>query len=104
MKIYHLDDMEDFFGTENWKLEINVADLYNDYKDKKKTTKEFNTEYYKRLIEYKEDIIGLSATAWNELVKILDKMRTKELDEELNPIYDNIYSWGDKNDVLIKAK
>ena len=26
--------MEDFFGTDNWKLEINVADLYNDYKDK----------------------------------------------------------------------
>lgn len=103
-KIYHLDEMEDFFGSENWKISINVTDIWNNYQNQKITLEQFNNEYYSRLVQSKSNIVGLGNQVWNDLITILNKMREKKEEKELLPIYESIYEWADKNDILIKTK
>lgn len=103
-KIYHLDELEEFFGGEKWKLSIDVTDIWNNHNDNKTSMLEFNNLYRNRLLEYKKEILQLGNDVWNDLVPLLNKMNEKKKDEELYSVYDDIYSWGDKNDVHIKTK
>jgi hypothetical protein len=103
-KIYHLDELEEFYGSDQWRLQIDVSDIWNNYNKKATDITQFNSDYRKRLMEYKTQIAELGNDVWNELVPILNKMTEKKTESDLFPIYDDIYSWGDQNDVLIKTK
>jgi hypothetical protein len=103
-KIYHLGEMEEFFGEDHWRLQIDISDLWNNYENKKINVDQFNKEYAQRLIKYKEQIIELGVDVWNSLVQYINELNTqKNLDESLN-IYDSIYDISDQNDILIKTK
>lgn len=103
-KIYHFNEIEDFFGEEEWKMQIDVTDIWNQYSEKKIDFVEFNTGYKNRLVEYKEEITNLGDDVWNNLVALINKMTEKKEHEELISVYDDIYNWADQNDVLIKTK
>ena len=104
-KVYHLNDLEDFFGADEWKLQINVADIWNQYTKKQLTLENFNTKYYNRLVEYKNDILNLGDDVWNNLSELLPKLKETYTEEEkLISLYDDLYDWADKNDILIKTK
>jgi len=104
MKIYHLDEMEEFYGTDNWKLTIDVSDIWNQYKNNQKNIQQFNNEYIQRIIKYKNEINDLGNDKWNAINTILTQMNGKTDINELIPLYDSIYDWADTNDVLIKTK
>jgi len=104
-KVFHLNDLEEFFGSDDWKLQINIADIWKQYSNKEITTEDFNKKYYNRLIEYKTDISSLGTDVWGNLSQILPKLIEPNLEEEsLTSLYDDIYDWGDKNDIEIKTK
>lgn len=104
-KVYHLNDLEEFFGADDWKLQINVSDIWNQYTKKQTTLEEFNNSYYNRLVEYKNDITNLGNDVWNNLSELLPKLKeTFTEDDDLISLYDSIYDWADKNDILIKTK
>lgn len=103
-KIYHLDELEEFYGGEEWKVTIDVSDIWNNYEGKKTDINTFNLEYRKRLMDYKKEIAQLGNDVWNDLVPLLNKMLEKKTEVDLIPLYDDIYSWGDKNDINIKTK
>lgn len=103
-KIYHLDELEEFFGGEEWKVNIDVSDIWNNFNDNKITLNDFNLKYRKRLMEYKKEILELGNDVWNDLVPLLNKMLERKEENDLFPLYDDIYSWGDKNDIQIKSK
>ena len=101
-KVYHFNDLEEFFGSDDWKLQINITDIWNEYNQKKISVQDFNKKYYNRLLEYKTDISNLGNDIWIDLEKSLVKLNTNEPD--LSSVYDDIYDWADRNDVLIKTK
>jgi len=101
-KVYHLNDLEEFFGSDNWKLEINVMDIWNEYNQKKISIEDFNKKYYNRLVEYKTDISNLGGDVWTTLEQLLTKLTTSGNDSVAT--YEDIYDWADKNDILIKTK
>lgn len=103
-KIYHLNELEEFLGADDWELQIDVTDLWNQYNDKKITLIDFNKKYYNRLLEYKKDINNMGDDVWTDLESILKKMIDKDNEKELLPVYESIYDWADKNDILIKTK
>lgn len=103
-KIYHLDEMEEFFGSDKWKMQVDVTDIWNKYSNKEITLEQFNNEYYNRLVKYKNEIVDLGNDVWNNLVELLNNMKGKKDEDDLLPVYENIYEWADKNDVLIKTK
>lgn len=101
-KVYHLNDMEEFFGEDNWRLEVNIMDIWNEYTQKKITSEDFNKKYYNKLLEYKTDISNLGNDVWTNLEQLLVKLNSGETD--MSSVYEDIYDWADKNDVLIKTK
>jgi len=103
-KIYHFDEVEDFYGEDDWKLQVDVTDLWNQYDEKKIDLKNFNALYHNRLLEYKNDITQMGVDVWSKLLELMGKMKVETEEEELISIYDEIYNWADKNDVLIKTK
>jgi len=103
-KIYHFDEVEDFYGEDDWKLQVDVTDLWNQYDEKKIDLKNFNALYHNRLLEYKNDITQMGVDVWSKLLELMGKMKEETEEEELISIYDEIYNWADKNDVLIKTK
>jgi len=103
-KIYHFNEMEEFFGEDEWRMQINITDIWNKYESKDLTLEQFNTEYKNRLLKYKNDIVNLGSDVWNDLVPLINKMNEIKGEEKLYPLYENIYDWGDKNDILIKTK
>lgn len=104
-KVYHLNDLEDFFGADDWKLQIEVSDIWNQYSKKEITMEDFNKKYYNRLLEYKTDISNLGSDVWTNLSELLPKLLETNLEEEtLIALYDDIYDFADKNDILIKTK
>ena len=102
-KVYYLDEMEDFVGADDWKLEINISDIWKQYTNKEISVEDFNQKYYNRLVEYKNNIVSLGTDVWNNLVALLPKLNEVK-DEELISLYDDIYDWADENDVHIKTK
>lgn len=103
-KIFYLSEMEEFFGSEEWKLQINIMDIWNQYTSKQITIEQFNQEYAKRLNSYKEQILGLGNDVWNDLVPYINDINLKKTYEDSIDTYENIYDWGDKHDILIKTK
>lgn len=103
-KIYHLDEMEEFFGGDEWRMQIDVTDIWNNYESKKITIEQFNNEYNNRLNKYKNDIVNLGADVWNDLVPLINKMKEGKDEKTLFPLYENIYDWADRHDILIKTK
>lgn len=103
-KIFYLSEMEEFFGSEEWSLQIDVTDIWNNYTNKKITIEQFNQEYAKRLNSYKEQILGLGNDVWNDLVSYINDINLKKTYEDSIDTYENIYDWADKHDVLIKTK
>ena len=104
-KVYHLNDLEEFFGADDWKLQINVADIWNQYTKKQTTLEEFNNNYYNRLVEYKNEITNLGNDVWNNLSELLPKLKeTLTEEDDLISVYDSTYDRADKNDILIKTK
>jgi hypothetical protein len=103
-KIYYLSEMEEFYGADEWRMQINVIDIWNKYDKKQITLKEFNTEYQNRLLKYKNDIVNLGTDVWNDVVPLINKMN-ESLDEDgMTDLWESIYDWADKNDILIKTK
>lgn len=103
-KIFHLDELEEFFGADEWRMQIDVTDIWNKYEAKEITLEQFNTEYRNRLLKYKNDIVNLGADVWNELVPTINKMNEAKDEESLIALWENVYDWADQNDVLIKTK
>ena len=103
-KIYHFNDLEEFFGEDDWKMQIDVTDIWNQYNEKKINLNDFNAKYHNRLLEYKKDITDMGDDVWEKLTKLLEKMNEREEEEELISLYDDIYNWADQNDILIKTK
>jgi len=104
MKIYHFNEMEDFYGSDDWKLTINVSDIWNKYVNKETTLEQFNIEYYNRLVQNKNNIAKLGNNILNDLIPLLNKMKEKKEQKELLPVYESIYDIADKSDILIKTK
>ena len=102
-KIYYFNELEDFFGDDQWKLQIDVTDLWNKYNEGKIDIQSFNAQYAKRLSDYKGEVTELGDDVWSELGLLIEKMSTNNDEKELLSIYDKIYNWADKNDVLIKT-
>jgi hypothetical protein len=103
-KIYYLSEMEEFYGADEWRMQIDVTDIWNKYDKKETSLKEFNTEYQNRLLKYKTDIVNLGTDVWNDVVPLINKMN-ENLDEEgITDLWESIYDWADKNDILIKTK
>ena len=103
-KIYHFEELEEFFGGDEWKLQINIVDIWNNYSNKKITLEQFNKEYRERLIKYKSEILSLGNDVWNTLVPIINKMNENKEEEKIFSLYEDVYDWADKNDILIKTK
>jgi hypothetical protein len=103
-KIYHFNDLEEFFGEDDWKMQIDVTDIWNQYNEKKISLKDFNAKYHNRLLEYKKDISDMGDDVWVKLTELLEKMKVKKEENELISLYDDIYNWADQNDILIKTK
>lgn len=103
-KILYFDELEEFFGGDEWKLQIDISDIWSNYNNKKITVEQFNKEYAQRLIKYKEEISKLSTEVWNDLVPKINELNTNKTLEESLIIYDSIYDISDKNDILIKTK
>lgn len=103
-QIYHLDDLDEFLGGDEWKISIDITDIWNTYSTEQIDILTFNGNYKTRLLEYKKEILQLGNDVWNDLVPLINKMIEKKTETELYPLYDDIYSWADKNDILIKTK
>lgn len=103
-KILYFNEMEEFFGSEEWKLEINIIDIWNKYSNKQITVEQFNKEYSKRLIEYKDQILELGNDVWNSLVEYINELNNRYTLVDSVEIYDHIYDISDKHDILIKTK
>lgn len=103
-KIYHFEELEEFFGGDEWKLELNITDIWNKYESKELTIEQFNKEYAQRLIKYKEQITELGTDIWNKLVPLINKLNESKDDVSSYPVYEDIYDISDQNDILIKTK
>jgi len=103
-KVYFFNDLEEFFGDDDWKMQIDVTDIWNQYNEKKINLKDFNVKYHNRLLEYKKDITDIGDDVWEKLTGLLEKMKVKSEENELISLYDDIYNWADQNDILIKTK
>jgi hypothetical protein len=102
-KIYHFNELEEFFGEDDWKMQIDVTDIWNQYNEEKIDLITFNAKYHNRLLEYKNDITQMGEDVWTKLSVLLEKMKDRNEEDELLPVYDDIYSWADQNDILIKT-
>lgn len=103
-KILYFNEMEEFFGEDEWRLQIDISDIWNKYENKELTIEQFNKEYAQRLIKYKEQITGLGNDVWNSLVPHINDLNTNKSVNESLDIYDSIYDISDQNDILIKTK
>jgi len=103
-KIFHFNELEEFYGEDEWKLQVDVTDLWNQYHEKKIDLVNFNAKYHNRLLEYKKDISELGEDVWTKLLDLLGKMKEEKVEEKLISVYDDIYNWADQNDILIKTK
>lgn len=103
-KILYLSELEEFFGGENWLIEINLVDIWSQYSNKEITLEKFNAEYYNSLVQNKNKIVGLGNNVWNDLVELLNNMKNKKEQKELLTVYEKIYDLADKNDILLKTK
>jgi len=103
-KIYHFNEMEDFYGEDEWKMQIDVTDIWNQYNEKKITLEDFNNKYQNRLLEYKEDITNMGDDVWEKIVELVGKMKENVEEDDLISVYDDVYNWADQNDILIKTK
>jgi hypothetical protein len=103
-KILYFNEMEEFFGEDEWRLEIDISDIWNKYENKELTIEQFNREYAQRLIKYKEQITELGNDVWNNLVPHINELNTNKTVNESLDIYDSIYDISDQNDILIKTK
>ena len=103
-KIYHFEELEEFFGADEWRMQIDCTDIWNKYESKELTIEQFNTEYMNRLLKYKNDIINLGTDVWNKVVPLINKLNESKDEETSLPLYEDIYDWADQNDVLIKTK
>lgn len=101
-KIYHFSEMEDFYGEDDWRLQIDVTDIWNQFNEKKINEAGFNQLYYKRLTEFKEDINNIGDDVWSNLEPLLTKLNSSQ--ENSTNLYESIYDWADQNDILIKTK
>ena len=96
--------MEDFYGEDEWKMQIDVTDIWNQYNEKKITLEDFNNKYQNRLLEYKEDITNMGDDVWEKIVELVGKMKENVEEDDLISVYDDVYNWADQNDILIKTK
>jgi len=103
-KIYYLNELEEFYGQEDWKIQIEVSDIWNKVSKGEITFEQFNKEYSQRIIKYKKNILDLGNDVWNDVVPLINDMVTKTTKEDSVGIYENLYDWADKNDILIKTK
>ena len=103
-KIFYFNEMEEFYGEDEWRMQIDCVDIWNRYEKKEITLEMFNNEYNGRLNKYKNDIVGLGDDVWNDLVPLINKMKESTEEEKLYPLYEDIYDWADQNDILIKTK
>jgi hypothetical protein len=105
MKILYFNDMSEFFSqNEDWKVVMDISDIWNKYTTNQLTIEQFNKEYSNRILTYKNNIISLGNDIWEEVNILTHKLINTSIREESIKLYDDIYDWGDKNDVLIKTK
>ena len=103
-KIFYFNEMEEFFGADEWRMQLDVTDIWNKYEGKQLTLEQFNKEYINRLLKYKNDIMNLGTDVWNEVVPLINKMNEGKDEETLFPVFEDVYDWADRNDILIKTK
>ena len=103
-QVYLFNELEEFFGEDDWKLQIDVTDIWNQYNEKKVDLLTFNKKYSERLVEYKSDITQMGDDVWTKLTSILEKLSKRNDESDSLPVYEDIYDWADQNDILIKTK
>ena len=103
-KVYHFNDLEEFYGSDEWKITIDLTDIWNKVSKNEITYEQFNQEYSKILVQSKDQIVKLDTEAWNSLVPHINELTTKKTKEDSFELYENIYDVCDKNDILIKTK
>jgi len=96
-----IDDTTDDFETQyvEWELEYNINDIWNQYKENKNFN-DFIKKYKDRLLDKKDELVEISKSCWNDLVKIINN---KPGDDKLSYL-DEIYDWADKYGVKINTK
>lgn len=94
------DSMDDFNVQDDveWVLEYDVLDVWKKYNIMKDDNL-FLNEYKNLLLSKKDQLIDISKTCWNEIVKIVNEKETKVL-----PYLDKIYDWADKYGIKITAE
>ena len=103
-KVYHLNDLEEFYCSDEWKLTIDLTDIWNKVSKNEITYEQFNQDYSKILIQYKDQIAKLNTEAWNSLVPLINELNTKKTKEDSFDLYEKIYDVCDKNDIQLKTK
>jgi hypothetical protein len=103
-KIYYFKELEEYFGTDDWRLQIDVSDIWYQYQSSGITLNVFNDKYYNRLLKYQKNIGDLGNDVWEDIKNIMVKMKENNNTDDLMSIYDKIYDWADGNDILIKCK
>lgn len=90
--------------SEEWKLIINLTNLWKDYSNQQKSLLDFNNEYATILTENSEKIASACGDmCWNEIEPYaVNKLKEATNEEESETIYNSLYDIFDKYEINIK--
>jgi len=88
----------------DWKLTIDVSNIWNQYENKELSLINFNNQYANELLKQNENINNINSECWNELETIINELKQSNEIETSDTIYDKIYDICDKCEILIKCE
>lgn len=101
-KLYIESDNKEI--EENWDIELDFSNLWNDYINKKNDLKDFIIRFKYKVNDYKQYIIdNKNVEVWNELVILLNKLKDYDNNKIFNKL-NEVYDWADKNNIKIHIK
>lgn len=102
--ILHIEQDDSEFN-ENWLLEINISNIWNDFETNNITLVDFNNQYASTLMEYQQQISETCGDAcWNEIEPIVAHELRKSIDKEKSEtIYNKLYDIFDQYEIFLKT-
>lgn len=102
-KIYYFNEMDEYFDSE-WKLTIDISDIWQTHQSDNTNMLDFNKKYIDRIVKYKKNINDLGNDVWEGILPMLNEIKEETDEKKIISVYDKIYDWADGNDILIKSK
>ena len=97
-KLFISNDIEEFnIGDDKWLSELNLANIWDNYK-KNKNEDVFLKNYKNVILNKKNEFLNINKSCWEEISNILN-----ENDVEFFPHLNKIYDWADKYGIKIKS-